>query len=126
MSYLSYLRCSFSGIFMVLPFANTQGLRTAIVAHRHEFKTNHGFRKLFQTNAEPKMKSLCVKTLTGQDTGLAGSYYKPTVEELPEEYLKAVDNLTINQTQANEEVIKNRQALAVILVALLVSTICLF
>jgi hypothetical protein len=93
----------------------SQGLRTAMIAHRHEFKTSHGFRKFFQTNAESKMKSLCVKTLMGQDTGLANSYYKPTVEELLEEYLKAVDNLTINKeigSQQHEEMIKNQQALA--------------
>jgi hypothetical protein len=83
------------------------------ITRRHEFKTNHGFRKFFQTNAEPKMKSLCVKTLMGQDTGLASSYYKPTMDELLEEYLKAVDNLTINKVQTNEEVIKNQQALSV-------------
>ncbi len=61
-----------------------QGLRSGIarVGHRHEFKTNHGFRKFFQTNAEPKMKSLDVMTLMGQNTGLAASYNKPTVEML--------------------------------------------
>jgi hypothetical protein len=91
-----------------------QGLRTGIakVAHRHEFKTNHGFRKFFQTNCEPKMKSLDVMTLMGQNTGLAASYNKPTVEMLLNEYLKAVDNLTIDKVQTDEEVIKNQQALA--------------
>ncbi|HYA85406.1 MAG TPA: hypothetical protein VEH06_18470 [Candidatus Bathyarchaeia archaeon] len=67
----------------------SQGLRTTLVAHRHEFKANHGFRKFFQTNAEPKMKSLDVMTLMGQSTGLAQSYNKPTVDMLLTEYLKA-------------------------------------
>jgi hypothetical protein len=80
----------------------SQGLRTTMIAHRHEFKTNHGFRKFFQTNAEPKMKSLDVMTLMGQDTGLAASYNKPTVEMLLGEYLKAVENLTINKSSADE------------------------
>jgi len=58
----------------------SQGLRTALdmkVTRRYEVKANHGFRKFFQTNAEPKMKSLNVMTLMGQDTGLAASYNKP-------------------------------------------------
>ena len=90
----------------------SQGLRGNIVAHRHEFKTNHGFRKFFQTNAEPKMKSLDVMTLMGQNTGLAASYNKPTVKMLLTEYLKAVDNLTIDKTsQINEDVVRNQQTL---------------
>jgi hypothetical protein len=57
------------------------------------------------------MKSLDVMTLMGQDTGLAASYNKPTVEMLLTEYLKAVENLTINKNP-QDEVIKNQQALA--------------
>jgi hypothetical protein len=97
----------------------SEGLRTALnkkLTRRHEFKTNHGFRKFFQTNAEPKMKSLDVMTLMGQDTGLAASYNKPTVEMLLEEYLKSVDNLTIDKGRlsrtAVEKVSQNQQALA--------------
>jgi hypothetical protein len=99
-----------------------QGLRKKLdmkIIRRHEFKTNHGFRKFFQTNAEPKMKSLDVMTLMGQDTGLAASYNKPTVEMLLGEYLKAVDNLTIDKTlikqhQQDERIVglaKNQQDL---------------
>jgi len=109
---------------------NTEGLRTLVeralrtqllrkrldmkIIRRHEFKTNHGFRKFFQTNAEPKMKSLDVMTLMGQDTGLAASYNKPTVEMLLTEYLKAVNNLTIDNTRQMviKEVSENQQALA--------------
>jgi hypothetical protein len=93
-----------------------EGLRKKLdmkVVRRHEFKANHGFRKFFQTNAEPKMKSLDVMTLMGQDTGLAASYNKPTVEMLLTEYLKAVENLTISRVQTNEEMIRNQQALVV-------------
>jgi hypothetical protein len=39
----------------------SEGLRTYLekkVTRRHDFKTIHAFRKFFQTNAEPKMKSL--------------------------------------------------------------------
>jgi integrase len=97
----------------------SEGLRTNLdmkITRRYEFKANHGFRKFFQTNAEPKMKSLDVMTLMGQDTGLAASYNKPTVEMLLEEYLKAVDNLTIDKGRlsrtAVEKVSQNQQALA--------------
>jgi uncharacterized protein (UPF0335 family) len=95
----------------------TEGLRKKLdmkMIRRHEFKTNHGFRKFFQTNCEPKMKSLDVMTLMGQDTGLAASYNKPTVDMLLTEYLKAVDNLTINKdSQQQTEIIRNQQMLAV-------------
>src|SRR5215469_12030435 len=106
---------------------NTEGLRTLVeralraqllrkrldmkIIRRHEFKTNHGFRKFFQTNAEPKMKSLDVMTLMGQDTGLVASYNKPTVEMLLTEYLKAVDNLTINKQIEFKEVADSQQVL---------------
>jgi len=86
-----------------------EGLRKKLdmkVIRRHEFKANHGFRKFFQTNAEPKMKSLDVMTLMGQDTGLAASYNKPTVDMLLEEYLKAVDNLTIDKSRISQTVVE--------------------
>ena len=62
---------------------------------RHEFKTDHGFRKFFKTACERKMKSLHVEMLLGHTVGLADSYYRPDGEELLVEYLKAVPELTI-------------------------------
>jgi hypothetical protein len=88
----------------------SEGLRTnqdMKITHRYEFKANHGFRKFFQTNAEPRMKSLDVMTLMGHDTSLAASYNKPTVEMLLEEYLKAVDNLTIDKGRLSRTVVEN-------------------
>lgn len=97
----------------------TQGLRRQIdmkVTRRYEYKALHGFRKFFQTNTEPKMKSLNVMILMGQDTGLAASYNKPTIEELLTEYLKAVDNLTFMEirgaAEQYQEIMKNQQVLA--------------
>src|SRR5215469_3276581 len=84
----------------------SQGLRTALdmkVTRRYEVKAVHGFRKFFRTNAEPKMKSLNVMTLMGQDVGLSASYNKPTEEMLLIEYLKAVDNLTIDKTRTKQQ-----------------------
>ena len=34
--------------------------------------------------------------LVGHSTGLDSAYYKPSAGEILQEYLKAVDNLTIN------------------------------
>jgi hypothetical protein len=64
---------------------------------RHEFKTTHSFRKFFETRALEHMKLLNVKILMGHDTGLERSYYRPTEEELLQDYLNVVDLLTINE-----------------------------
>ncbi len=63
---------------------------------KHDWKTLHGFRKLFKTQTERVMKSLNVEILMGHDIGLANSYYKPSERDLLEDYLKAADLLTIN------------------------------
>ena len=43
------------------------------------------------------MKLLNVKLLMGHDTGLEKSYYKPSESELLQDYLQAVNDLTINE-----------------------------
>ncbi|MGI8831183.1 MAG: hypothetical protein ACR2IS_00945 [Nitrososphaeraceae archaeon] len=53
----------------------------------HDWKTLHGFRKFFKTQTERVMKSLNVEILMGHDIGLANSYYKPSEQELLEDYL---------------------------------------
>ena len=63
---------------------------------RHEWKAAHGFRKFFKTKGEQDMKSLYVELLMGHDIGLSESYYKPGEKEMMENYLNAVDSLTIN------------------------------
>jgi hypothetical protein len=63
---------------------------------RHEFKTVHGFRKFFKTRAEQVMKPANVEMLMGHSLGISDSYYRPTEKELLEDYLKAIDLLTIN------------------------------
>jgi integrase len=62
---------------------------------RHEFKTAHGFRKFFKTQAEQCMKAANVEMLMGHDLGISKSYYKPQEKEVMEDYLKAVKNLSI-------------------------------
>ena len=64
---------------------------------RYQFKATHSFRKYFETKCLKKMKLLNVKLLIGQDTGLEKSYYKPTENELLEDYLQVVNDLTVNE-----------------------------
>ena len=42
------------------------------------------------------MKPINVKITMGHDIGVSASYYKPTENEVLQDYLKAVDTLTIN------------------------------
>jgi hypothetical protein len=76
----------------------TQGLRTKLPAgkRRHEFQADHGFRKFFKTHAEQVMKPINVEVLMSHSTGVSDSYYRPVENVLLEDYIKAVDVLTIN------------------------------
>jgi integrase len=57
----------------------------------------HGFRKFFTTQLiNSKVNPEIREMLSGHSIGLAGAYYKPTEDEMLDEYMKAVDNLTIN------------------------------
>lgn len=64
---------------------------------RHEFAIDHGFRKYFKTRAEQVMKPINVEWLMGHSTGISDSYYRPTENELIEDYSKAVPLLTISE-----------------------------
>jgi hypothetical protein len=79
------------------------GIRKKLAAgkRRHEFQVDHGFRKFFKTVCERKMKSLHVEMLLGHTTGLGDSYYRPDPEELLNEYLKAVPDLTLLEAQTS-------------------------
>ena len=78
---------------------------------RHEFKTVHGFRKFFKTTCEKVMKSINVELLLGHNIGISNSYYRPSENELLEDYLKAVDSLTINKTNNNKKLEKEIEVL---------------
>jgi hypothetical protein len=56
-----------------------------------------------------------VETLMAHSTGMSDHYYRPTEHDLLKDYLKAVDNLTIDNTRQMviKEVSENQQALAV-------------
>jgi hypothetical protein len=63
---------------------------------RHEWKAAHGFRKFYKSHTEQVMRPINVEITMGNDIGLSGSYYKPKEKDVLEDYLKAVDVLTIN------------------------------
>lgn len=75
-----------------------QGVRQPFIDNtkRHEWKAAHGLRKFYKTRAEQVMKPINVELTMGHDIGISGSYYKPTEREILEDYLKAIDMLTIN------------------------------
>ena len=77
----------------------TQGLRKKLDSDkkRHEFQTDHGLRKWFKTRCElAGMKPINIEILMNHSTGISDSYYRATEAELLEDYLKAMDSLTIN------------------------------
>jgi integrase len=64
---------------------------------RKEVPILHGFRKFFTTQLiSSKINPEIREMLLGHKIGLASCYYRPTVEEMYEEYSKAIDNLTID------------------------------
>ena len=74
---------------------------------RHEFKSSHGFRKFFETRCQQaKMNHNNIKLLMDHSLGESQSYHKPTQAELLEDYLIAVDHLTINESNRLKQQVK--------------------
>ena len=66
--------------------------------YRHEIPSVHGFRKFAITQmAKAKVDTEIAKILTDHTIGVRGKYLKYTDDDLLQEYLKAVDLLTINE-----------------------------
>jgi hypothetical protein len=84
-----------------------QGIRQSLEngQRRHEWKAAHGFRKLFKTIAEQHMRPINVEILMGHNIGVSASYYKPKEHEVLEDYLRAVDHLTVNR---DKKVLENQ------------------
>ena len=58
----------------------------------------HGFRKFFTKQlVDSKLNPEIREMLLGHKIGLVSAYYKPTEQEMLNEYLKAVNLLTINE-----------------------------
>lgn len=64
---------------------------------RHEFKSTHCFRKIFETKCQSKMNHNHIKLLMDHSLGESQNYHRPTEQELVEDYLKAINGLTINE-----------------------------
>ena len=75
-----------------------QGVRDLLdgTKKRHEFKSTHSFRKTFETKCQLKMNHNNIKLLMDHSLGESQNYHRPTEQELLEDYLNAVDLLTIN------------------------------
>jgi hypothetical protein len=77
-----------------------QGIRTRLMEgkKRHEFQVDHGYRKFFKTRCElGGMKPINIEKLLSHSTGISDSYYRATEQELLDDYLKAMDSLTIDE-----------------------------
>jgi integrase len=93
-----------SGIRSIISRAEwEQGLREPLVEgkKRHEFQAVHSFRKYFKSHCEQVMKSINVEILMGHTIGVSNSYYKPSQKEILDDYLKAINILTINKSNNN-------------------------
>jgi hypothetical protein len=85
-----------------------QGLRKKLEEgkKRHPFPTNHSLRKYFKTRCElAGMKPINIENLMGHSTGISDTYYRPTENDLLQDYLKCVDALTIN----DDEIVLQKQ-----------------
>ena len=68
------------------------------LTRRTEIMRAHGLRKFFDTNlVRAVVQAIKIEALMGHKKGIQSSYFRPTDDELLEEYVKAVDNLTINE-----------------------------
>ena len=86
-----------------------QGIRTELESgrRRHEFQTDHGFRKWYKTQCEiAGMKPINIEKLMGHSVGISDSYYRATERELLDDYLKAVPALTIGSEHRLQSQIK--------------------
>jgi len=63
---------------------------------RHEFKSTHCFRKCFETKCQLRMNHNNIKLLMDHSLGESQNYHRPSEEELLDDYLNAIDLLTVN------------------------------
>lgn len=86
-----------------------QGLRNKLEPgkKRHPFQANHSLRKWFKTRCEiAGMKPINIEKLMNHSVGISDSYYRATEQELLEDYLHAIEYLSINgnETQLTKEI----------------------
>lgn len=77
---------------------------------RKEVAMFHGFRKFFTKQlVDSKLNPEIREMLLGHKIGLASAYYRPTQEEMLNEYSKAIDLLTINEENRLKRQVENLQ-----------------
>ena len=79
-----------------------QGLRRELPPgkKRHEFATCHALRKYFKTRCElAGVRPINVENLMRHSTGISDAYYRPSENELLEDYLRATDSLMIDDAR---------------------------
>ncbi len=79
----------------------SQGLRKPLETgkKRHEFQADHGYRKWFKTQCEVAgMNSINIELLMGHSIGISDSYCRISESDFVEDYLKAIDFLTMGET----------------------------
>jgi Phage integrase family len=65
---------------------------------RHEFKSSHSFRKIFETKCQKaKMNHNNIKLLMDHSLGESQNYHRPDQDDLLEDYLNVVDLLTLSE-----------------------------
>jgi len=76
-----------------------QGLRSKLEhgKKRHPFSAVHSFRKWFKTRCEVAgMKPINIEKLLSHSIGISNSYYRPTENEILEDYLKVINSLSVD------------------------------
>jgi integrase len=82
-------------------------IAAAAARHKNELHPCHSLRIFAVTNMQrSKVDKTIREMLIGHSTGLDSVYYKPQDEEILQEYLKAVDALTINNENKLKKEVK--------------------
>ena len=68
---------------------------------RYNIQQDHGFRKRFNTimKLNNSINSNLVEKMMGHKRGLDGVYFTPTVDQLFDEFKKAIPDLTIDDSE---------------------------
>jgi integrase len=92
-----YILLTKSGLNDIAHSTETEMIRKG--SERKDVKRTHGFRKFCNTNMiNANLKPVVKEMLLGHKTslGLDANYYRPNENEILQEYVKAIDYLTIN------------------------------
>lgn len=86
-----------------------QGLRKKLEPgkKRHPFQANHSLRKWYKTRCEiGGMKPINIEKLMNHSVGISDSYYRATEQELLQDYLHAIEYVSIsgNETKLTKQI----------------------